>query len=90
MTPTEAARVDDHALRVAFEERRAELRRTAEWYRTNSVGQSWVDLAIDNAVRLEELDRLADAVIQTGHSIASKCQSDYLGGPGCTCVAVAR
>jgi len=53
MTTAEA-----HAIAVAVQERRAELARYRDWYATNTVGREWTDLARENAIRLDELDRL--------------------------------
>ena len=53
MTTAEA-----HAIAVAVQERRDELARYRDWYATNPVGKEWTDLARENAIRLDELDRL--------------------------------
>ena len=41
---------------VALEERRAELQRFADWYAKER--PEWTDLAAENAVRLDEVERL--------------------------------
>ena len=71
------------ALAVAFEERRAELRRYREWFATNPIGRQWSDYDREFAIRLDELDRLALSA-QVGE-MSHGCPADYLGADGCTC-----
>lgn len=53
MTTTQA-----HATATAFGERLEELRRWRRWYDENPVGRNWTDLASENAIRLDELERI--------------------------------
>lgn len=45
---------------VALEERRAELQRFADWYAKER--PEWTDLAAENAIRLDEVERLLSKV----------------------------